>query len=103
MESYKYGIAGEEEGGAARENGGGSDVVLGLDGGATSTVCVCLPLIPVWDPQSSLPDPLPVLSRAVGGCSNFNSVGGHKFFIYLYLSIYLSFVVSNTISFGFVA
>lgn len=76
MESYKYGIAGEEEErGEARENGGGSDVVLGLDGGATSTVCVCLPLIPVWDPQSSLPDPLPVLSRAVGGCSNFNSVG----------------------------
>ncbi|EXB75221.1 hypothetical protein L484_026003 [Morus notabilis] len=76
MESYKYGIAGEEEEGEeARENGGGSDVVLGVDGGATSTVCVCLPLIPVWDPQSSLPDPLPVLSRAVGGCSNYNSVG----------------------------
>ncbi|KAJ4980265.1 hypothetical protein NE237_031102 [Protea cynaroides] len=50
----------------------GSDVVLGLDGGTTSTVCVCMPLIPFSD---QLPDPLPVLARAVSGCSNHNSVG----------------------------
>lgn len=49
-------------------------VVLGLDGGTTSTVCVCMPLFPFF---SSLPDPLPVLARAVGGCSNHNSVGGN--------------------------
>ncbi|XP_042401989.1 N-acetyl-D-glucosamine kinase-like [Zingiber officinale] len=44
-------------------------VVLGVDGGTTSTVCVCLPA------SCPLPEPLPVLSRAVGGCSNHNSVG----------------------------
>ncbi|XP_010246418.1 PREDICTED: N-acetyl-D-glucosamine kinase isoform X2 [Nelumbo nucifera] len=50
----------------------GSDVILGLDGGATSTVCVCLPVMPC---SEQLPDPLPVLARAVAGCSNHNSVG----------------------------
>ncbi|KAK4802248.1 hypothetical protein SAY86_000451 [Trapa natans] len=53
----------------------GSDdkgVILGLDGGATSTICVCMPLIPSSDP---LPDPLPILARAAAGCSNHNSVG----------------------------
>ncbi|XP_043700663.1 N-acetyl-D-glucosamine kinase [Telopea speciosissima] len=50
----------------------GSDVVLGLDGGTTSTVCVCMPLIAFSD---QLPEPLPVLARAVSGCSNHNSVG----------------------------
>ncbi|KAG6536239.1 hypothetical protein ZIOFF_001290 [Zingiber officinale] len=44
-------------------------VVLGVDGGTTSTLCVCLPA------SRPLPQPLPVLSRAVGGCSNHNSVG----------------------------
>ncbi|KAI3827093.1 hypothetical protein L1987_01157 [Smallanthus sonchifolius] len=44
-------------------------VVLGLDGGTTSTICVCMPLLP------NLPDPLPVLGRAIAGCSNHNSVG----------------------------
>ncbi|RAL50210.1 hypothetical protein DM860_007884 [Cuscuta australis] len=47
------------------------DVILGVDGGATSTVCVCLPLLPLPD----IPDPLPVLGRAIAGCSNQNSVG----------------------------
>ncbi|POO00989.1 ATPase [Trema orientale] len=59
-------------GGAIRASG--SEVVLGLDGGATSTVCVCIPLPPLLDHQN-LPDPLPLLARAVGGCSNYNSVG----------------------------
>ncbi|XP_008812119.1 N-acetyl-D-glucosamine kinase-like [Phoenix dactylifera] len=52
---------------------GGAGVILGLDGGTTSTVCVCLPAaMPL---ASALPDPLPILSRAVAGCSNHNSVG----------------------------
>lgn len=53
-----------------------TEVILGLDGGATSTVCVCMPLRPFSDKQ--LPDPLPILGRAVAGCSNYNSVGGTK-------------------------
>lgn len=52
---------------------GDRPVILGLDGGATSTICVCMPFLPFSSP---LPDPLPVLSRAVTGCSNRNSVGG---------------------------
>ncbi|KAL6144161.1 hypothetical protein ACLB2K_054856 [Fragaria x ananassa] len=48
------------------------DVILGLDGGTTSTVCICMPVLPFSDP---LPDPVPVLARAVAGCSNHNSVG----------------------------
>ncbi|KAL1173636.1 hypothetical protein V6Z11_A05G425400 [Gossypium hirsutum] len=47
-------------------------VILGLDGGTTSTVCICMPIMPFSD---ALPDPLPVLARAVAGCSNHNSVG----------------------------
>ncbi|KAJ4850535.1 hypothetical protein Tsubulata_049264 [Turnera subulata] len=56
-------------------SGDGADVILGIDGGTTSTVCVCIPILPL---SSSLafPDPLPVLARAVAGCSNHNSVGG---------------------------
>lgn len=50
----------------------GSEVILGLDGGTTSTVCICMPIIPF---AGCLPDPLPVLARAVAGCSNHNSVG----------------------------
>lgn len=48
------------------------EVILGLDGDTTCTVCVCMPLIPFAD---SLPDPPPIFSRAVAGCSNHNSVG----------------------------
>ncbi|GLJ40877.1 hypothetical protein SUGI_0845630 [Cryptomeria japonica] len=47
-------------------------VLLGLDGGTTSTVCVCTP-VPSRNEQ--VPDPLPLLARAIGGCSNHNSVG----------------------------
>ncbi|KAF3631027.1 putative auxin response factor 17-like [Capsicum annuum] len=50
-------------------------VILGVDGGTTSTVCVCMPLLPFSDIHI-LPDPLPILGRAIAGCSNFNSVGG---------------------------
>ncbi|CAH9145675.1 unnamed protein product [Cuscuta epithymum] len=49
------------------------EVILGVDGGATSTVCVCLPLLRLPD----IPDPLPILGRALTGCSNQNSVGEH--------------------------
>ncbi|KAG5235960.1 N-acetyl-D-glucosamine kinase [Salix suchowensis] len=56
------------------ENGDASDngVILGVDGGATSTVCVCIPL---FSSSKTLAYPLPVLGRAVSGCSNHNSVG----------------------------
>lgn len=68
------------------QNGGVSDlhlgsecdeeaVVLGLDGGTTSTICVCMPLFPISNSNHHLPDPLPVLGRAIAGCSNHNSVG----------------------------
>lgn len=55
-------------------NGGIGGVILGVDGGATSTICVCLPLFSLSNP-AAVPDPLPVLGRAVAGCSNHNSVG----------------------------
>ncbi|KAI3511076.1 hypothetical protein L1887_18220 [Cichorium endivia] len=48
-------------------------VVLGVDGGTTSTICVCMPLLHISN--SHLPDPPPVLGRAIAGCSNHNSVG----------------------------
>ena len=49
-----------------------SKVVLGLDGGTTSTVCVCIPFSNSVEP---LAPPIPVLSRAIAGCSNHNSYG----------------------------
>jgi N-acetylglucosamine kinase-like BadF-type ATPase len=55
---------------AARREGG---VILGVDGGTTSTVCVCLPAAM---PPPESPSAVPVLSRAIAGCSNRNSVGG---------------------------
>ncbi|KGN53506.1 N-acetyl-D-glucosamine kinase [Cucumis sativus] len=49
------------------------DVILGIDGGTTSTTCVCLPFL---HPHSlHLPDSLPLLARVEAGCSNHNSVG----------------------------
>ncbi|KAG6416789.1 hypothetical protein SASPL_124227 [Salvia splendens] len=60
----------ESEEGRSAEEG----VILGVDGGTTSTVCVCLPLLPFSD-HRQLPDPIPVLGRAAAGCSNHNSVG----------------------------
>lgn len=49
------------------------DVILGLDGGTTSTVCICMAAMPLSN-QSS--DTVPVLARSLAGCSNHNSVGG---------------------------
>ncbi|KAK7385908.1 hypothetical protein VNO78_31870 [Psophocarpus tetragonolobus] len=49
-----------------------SGVLLGLDGGTTSTVCICMPMIPFSHSQLHS---LPILARAVAGCSNHNSVG----------------------------
>eukprot|EP01018_Ginkgo_biloba_P031079 Gb_03552 [translate_table: standard] len=48
-----------------------SKVLLGLDGGTTSTVCICMAM-PFSD---QLPDPPPLLARAIAGCSNHNSIG----------------------------
>ncbi|XP_008799089.2 N-acetyl-D-glucosamine kinase-like [Phoenix dactylifera] len=56
---------------AARD--GSAGVILGVDGGATSTVCVCL--VAAMPSAGPLPESLPILSRAVAGCSNHNSVG----------------------------
>jgi hypothetical protein len=50
-------------------------VVLGVDGGTTNTVCVCLPAAM---PTPESPAAVPVLARAVAGCSNRNSVGGNR-------------------------
>jgi hypothetical protein len=61
---------GDSPAAAAGEGG----VILGVDGGTTNTVCVCLPAA-MPPPQS--PGAVPVLSRAVAGCSNRNSVGGN--------------------------
>lgn len=66
---------------------GATDVILGLDGGTTSTVCICMPLIPYSD---TLPDRPHVLARAVAGCSNHNSVGGNFTFNSLSLSLSLN-------------
>lgn len=53
---------------------GGDDIILGIDGGTTSTVCVCIALS---DPRVVSPSiSCPMLARVVGGCSNHNSVGG---------------------------
>ncbi|GAV72891.1 BcrAD_BadFG domain-containing protein [Cephalotus follicularis] len=51
---------------------GGRQVILGLDGGTTSAVCICMPVLPFSQP---LRDPLPLFARSVAGCSNHNSIG----------------------------
>ncbi|XP_020600106.1 N-acetyl-D-glucosamine kinase isoform X1 [Phalaenopsis equestris] len=51
-------------------------VILGLDGGTTSTVCICIPAtasIPFTGTKAA--ESIEILSRASAGCSNFNSVG----------------------------
>lgn len=80
MKRYRNGEIWEFEGEVpvARAAGG---VILGVDGGTTSTVCVCLAASAKFPDAvagggGDLPDPLPVLARAVAGCSNHNSVGG---------------------------
>lgn len=52
--------------------GGGPKLILGLDGGTTNTICICMPIIPSTSSHHSPP----VYARAVAGCSNHNSVGG---------------------------
>jgi len=51
-----------------------SKVVLGVDGGGTCTVCVC-----VASPVVARDGSLPLLSRCVTASSNHNSVGGKLF------------------------
>uniref|UniRef100_A0A7N0T327 N-acetyl-D-glucosamine kinase n=1 Tax=Kalanchoe fedtschenkoi TaxID=63787 RepID=A0A7N0T327_KALFE len=55
---------------------GSKNVILGLDGGTTTTVCICIPFSSDHQ-NTTLPadDRPPVLARAVAGCSNHNSVG----------------------------
>ncbi|OAY84647.1 N-acetyl-D-glucosamine kinase, partial [Ananas comosus] len=62
---YRNGVAAA----AAEEETG---VILGVDGGTTTTVCVCLPAASAAEGS---PEKVPVLARAVAGCSNHNSVG----------------------------
>lgn len=63
------------------------DVILGLDGGTTSTVCICMAAMPLSN-QSS--DTVPVLARSLAGCSNHNSVGGfHPIFPFSNLGVFV--------------
>ncbi|KAL7615415.1 uncharacterized protein LOC111880105 [Lactuca sativa] len=54
--------------------GGRQKLILGLDGGTTDTVCICMPITPFTPNHNPLEAP-PVYARAVAGCSNHNSVG----------------------------
>uniref|UniRef100_A0A0D9XB44 Uncharacterized protein n=1 Tax=Leersia perrieri TaxID=77586 RepID=A0A0D9XB44_9ORYZ len=65
-------MGGYEKGESPAEGG----VILGVDGGTTNTVCVCLPAAM---PPPDSPSAVPVLSRAIAGCSNRNSVGANPF------------------------
>uniref|UniRef100_A0A0E0EPQ1 N-acetyl-D-glucosamine kinase n=1 Tax=Oryza meridionalis TaxID=40149 RepID=A0A0E0EPQ1_9ORYZ len=65
-------MGGYENGDSPAAAAGDGGVILGVDGGTTNTVCVCLP---VAMPPPESPGAVPVLSRAVAGCSNRNSVG----------------------------
>uniref|UniRef100_A0A0D6R1R6 N-acetyl-D-glucosamine kinase n=1 Tax=Araucaria cunninghamii TaxID=56994 RepID=A0A0D6R1R6_ARACU len=71
MKRYRNGEIWDFELEMPGRHGGSRGVLLGLDGGTTSTVCVCMAM-----PDSGgLPDPPVVLGRAVAGCSNHNSIG----------------------------
>ncbi|KAI5683430.1 hypothetical protein M9H77_04658 [Catharanthus roseus] len=50
-------------------------VILGLDGGTTNSVCVCMAFNSNIGCDGPLPDSPPIIARAVAGCSNHNSVG----------------------------
>ncbi|PUZ50002.1 hypothetical protein GQ55_6G024400 [Panicum hallii var. hallii] len=65
-------MGGYENGDSLAAVAGEDGVVLGVDGGTTNTVCVCLPAAM---PQPESPAAVPVLARAVAGSSNRNSVG----------------------------
>ncbi|KAL5221846.1 hypothetical protein ABZP36_026559 [Zizania latifolia] len=71
MGGYENGDSSPPPAAAAAAAGDGG-VILGVDGGTTNTVCVCLPAAM---PPPEAPRAVPVLSRAVAGCSNRNSVG----------------------------
>jgi hypothetical protein len=68
-------MGGYENGDSLAAVAGEDGVVLGVDGGTTNTVCVCLPAAM---PQPESPAAVPVLARAVAGSSNRNSVGGNR-------------------------
>ncbi|KAH1062523.1 hypothetical protein AAZX31_02G264900 [Glycine max] len=72
MKRYRNGEIWEFEDDMGVSDGDGTGVLLGLDGGTTSTVCICMPMIPFSHSQLQS---LPILARAVAGCSNHNSVG----------------------------
>ncbi|XP_024992793.1 N-acetyl-D-glucosamine kinase-like [Cynara cardunculus var. scolymus] len=74
MKRYRNGEIWDFEQEVSGEMGGGQKLILGLDGGTTNTVCICMPIIP-FTPNHHSPDPPPVYARAVAGCSNHNSVG----------------------------
>ncbi|KAF8712799.1 hypothetical protein HU200_028571 [Digitaria exilis] len=65
-------MGGYENGDSPAAIAGEDGVVLGVDGGTTNTVCVCLPAAM---PPPESPAAVPILARAVAGCSNRNSVG----------------------------
>ena len=71
--------------------GEGQDLILGLDGGTTSTVCICMPIFD-FDDDCVLPDPPPVLARAIAGCSNHNSVGGNSSALFYAVSLSMAAV-----------
>jgi len=65
-------MGGYENGDSPAAVAGEDGVILGVDGGTTNTVCVCLPAAM---PPPESPAAVPVLARAVSGSSNRNSVG----------------------------
>ena len=68
-------MGGYENGDSPAAFAGEDGVILGVDGGTTNTVCVCLPAAM---PPPESPAAVPVLARAVAGSSNRNSVGGNR-------------------------
>ena len=46
MKRYRNGEIWEFEDDMGVSDGDGTGVLLGLDGGTTSTVCICMPMIP---------------------------------------------------------
>ncbi|CAO2205657.1 unnamed protein product [Urochloa humidicola] len=65
-------MGGYENGDSPAAVAGEDGIILGVDGGTTNTVCVCLPAAM---PPPESPAAVPVLARVVAGCSNRNSVG----------------------------
>ncbi|PKA53569.1 hypothetical protein AXF42_Ash009065 [Apostasia shenzhenica] len=75
MKTYSNGEIWAFEG-KSRATDDGAGVILGLDGGATSTVCVCVPAsAAIHLAGETAAESVKVLARATAGCSNYNSVG----------------------------